>query len=258
MTYYDVLGVNPTDSPDDIKRAYKSLAKQYHPDSGGDVDKFHKISEAYETLRDPHERAKYDHIINQRKMTDDLEWFLRPQKRSYTRRAINKNLSTVVDLELNELLYHTVKTVSIRSLSGDRHLVNIDVPPGVNNGAKIKYPGLGDRTYASEPYGDLIVTFRIANHPEFTRDGVNLYKDYTISTWDAIVGTTIQVTTLEGRMLNLTIPAGTQYGTTFKIEGYGLPKNNDRGNLLIKVLVKIPENLSETQLNICKALRDNK
>lgn len=258
MSHYEVLGVKPTDSPDDIKKAYKSLAKKHHPDGGGDVNMFHKISEAYETLADPHQRAKYDHKLNVEKLNKDFDWVF-PQKRSYTKKQnINKNLSATIELELEEILAPTIKTISLRSINGERHLVNVDIPPGIKSGAKIKYPGLGDRTYASQPYGDLIVNFIVKEHDVFARTNSDLLVGYTINVWDAIVGTTAQIHTLENRLMNVNIPAGTQFGTTLRIPEYGLPNNNGRGDLLVKVLVKIPENLSEQELNICKAMQDKK
>ena len=83
--------------------------------------------------------------------------------------------------------------------------------------------------------------------------------DFTISAWDAIIGSVVNVSTIENRLLNINIPAGTQYGTSFKVPGHGLPdKNNNRGDMFVNIFVKTPENLTEEQLNICKKLRDSK
>jgi len=79
----------------------------------------------------------------------------------------------------------------------------------------------------------------------------------TIDAWSAIIGTTVQIKTIENKILNLNVPTSTQYGTILKIKNHGMyTKNGERGNLLVQILVKIPENLSEQQLNICRKLRD--
>tara|TARA_R110001592_G_scaffold43527_3_gene140973 strand:+ start:2829 stop:3647 length:819 start_codon:yes stop_codon:yes gene_type:complete len=272
MNYYDVLGLAPTCSPKDIQSAYRTLAKQCHPDSGGDVDKFHAVSEAYDILKDPHKRAQFDHRnakrqnirINTGDVYDDLFTVFgsagfHPSKRDYQRVKSNKNLGITVDCTLEEILSEQQKTVSIRHTDGSRHLVNLKIPRGVNNGTKIKYSELGDYIHKNLHPGDLTVTVNMLDHEVFERDDLNLKMHLTIHAWDAIIGTVVQIHTIENKTLNLNIPAGTQYGATLKIPNHGMyNKLNTRGDLLVQVLVKIPENLTEQQLNICKKLRDDK
>ena len=151
MNYYDVLGLEPTCSPKDIQSAYRNKAKQHHPDSGGDVDTFHAVAEAYEVLKDPHKRAAFD---------------VRNSKREYHRARQNKNLAISIDCTLEEILANQEKTVSIRHTDGSRHLVNLKIPQGVNNGTKIKYSELGDTTHINLPAGDLTVTVNMKCLPE--------------------------------------------------------------------------------------------
>jgi len=149
------------------------------------------------------------------------------------------------------------KTVSIKHTDGSRHLVNLKFPRGVIDGAKIKYKDLGDIKYKDLPPGDLTATVKILPHKIFTREGDNLKMYLTIDAWSAIIGTTVQIKTIENKILNLNVPTSTQYGTILKIKNHGMyTKNGERGNLLVQILVKIPENLSEQQLNICRKLRD--
>ena len=102
------------------------------------------------------------------------------------------------------------------------------------------------------------LTINVLEHPKFTRDDNDLCSNQTITVWDAILGSAVQIATLEDKRLNLNIPAGTQHGTVLKIPGYGLPdKKGTRANMLVTVLVKIPENLTEQQLNMCIKLRDD-
>jgi DnaJ-class molecular chaperone len=274
MNYYDVLGLEPTCSPKDIQTAYRNKAKEYHPDNNGDVNKFHAVAEAYEVLRDPHKRAAFDHHnaraqhikINSSNANDVFSDMFtvfgsagfHPSKREYQRARSNKNLGINVEVTLDELFYEQEKTVSIKHTNGTRHIVNLKIPRSVANGTKIKYSGLGDKTNPNLPAGDLTVTIIVLENDNFTRSGDDIKTNLTISAWDAILGIVVQIVTLENKKINLNIPAGTQYGTTLKIPQHGMyRKNNTRGDLLVQVLVKIPENLSEQQLNICKTLKDN-
>ena len=271
MNYYEVLGLEPTCSPKDIQTAYRKLAKQYHPDNGGNVDKFHTVSEAYDVLKDPHKRAQFDNInsrrqnikINSNDVFDDMFTIFgsagfHPSKREYHRAKVNKNLGISIDFTLEEILQEHEKTVSIKHTDGSRHLVNLKIPVGVNNGTKIKYSGLGDKTIKNIAPGDLTVTVNILDHNKFTREGNNLKQHLTISAWDAIIGTVKQINSIENKRLNLNIPAGTQYGTVLKIPNHGMyTKTSTRGDLLVQILIKIPENLTEQQLNICTKLRDD-
>ena len=275
MNYYDVLGLEPTCSPKDIQTAYRSKAKQHHPDSGGDVDTFHAVSEAYEVLKDPHKRAAFDHRNSRRQnikinagdmdsVFDDMFTVFggagfHPSKREYHRARQNKNLAISIDCTLEEILADQEKTVSIKHTNGTRHLVNLKIPRGTNNGTKIKYSGLGDKTHANLPPGDLTVTINISEHEVFVREGDNLKMHLTVNVWHAIIGTVVQITTIENKTINLNVPAGTQYGATLRIPKHGIHnKQGTRGDLLVQVLIKIPENLTEQQLNICKKLRDDK
>ena len=268
MNYYDVLGLQPSASPENITKAYRNLAKEFHPDRGGNEQKFHEISEAYDILKDPHKRARFDmhnakqHTLKTNDVFDDMFTVFgsagfHPSKREYNRTKANKNLGIVIDCTLEETFEAQEKTVSIKHTNGTRHLVNLKIPVSVNEGTKIKYKGLGDFKYPDLPQGDLTVTVKIIPNDVFIRENNNLKMHLTINAWNAIIGTTVQVTTIDKKLLNLNIPAGTQFGTILKLPNYGMyTKHGDRGDLLVQVLVKIPENLSEQQLNICKKLRD--
>jgi curved DNA-binding protein len=274
MNYYDVLGLEPTCSPKDIQSAYRTKAKQHHPDSGGDVDTFHAVAEAYEVLKDPHKRAAFDvrnsrrqnikiNTANMDSVFDDMFTVFggagfHPSKREYHRAKVNKNLAISIDCTLEEILANQEKTVSIRHTDGSRHLVNLKIPKGITNSTKIKYSELGDKTHANLPPGDLTVTVNIAEHSVFAREGDNLKMHLTLGAWDAIIGTVVQINTIENKTINLNVPSSTQYGTTLKIPKHGMyNKQGTRGDLLVQVLVKIPENLTQQQLNICKKLRDD-
>ena len=264
MNYYDVLGLQVDCSPAEITKAYRNLAKEYHPDIGGNEKRFHEISEAYDVLKDPHKRAKFDfhNSRNGNGVFDDMFTVFgsagfHPSKREYHRAKINKNLGIIVECTLEETLIEQEKTVSIKHTDGTRHLVNLKFPRSVNNGTKIKYKKLGDAKFKDMPPGDLTVTVKVIPHNIFTREGNDLKMYLTIDAFNAIIGRVVQIKTIEQKILNLTIPPSTQYGRILKISNHGMYiKDDKRGNLLVQILVKIPENLSEQQLNICKKLRD--
>jgi len=268
MNYYDVLGLKTDCSPQEITKAYRTLAKEFHPDTGGDEQRFHEISEAYDVLKDSHKRARFDmhnarqHTLKTGDVFDDMFTVFghagfHPSKRDYTRTKVNRNLGITIDCTIDESFTEQEKTVSIKHTNGTRHLVNLKIPRSVNDGTKIKYKGLGDFKYPELPQGDLTVTVKIIPNDMFIRENDNLKMHLTISVWSAIIGSTVQVTTIDKKLINLNIPAGTQFGTILKLPGYGMyTKHGDRGDLLVQILVKIPENLSEQQLNICKKLRD--
>jgi curved DNA-binding protein len=255
MNYYTVLGVQPTATPEQIKTAYRKLAIQHHPDQGGDAEKFKQVTEAYEVLRDAHKRAAYDHRstrihINAGDVFDDLNnAFTFRQRQSQQPR--NKNLSITVEIELEETLTDVSKTVSIKHTNGQRKFVNVTVPKGTVTG-NLKYRGLGDHSVADQPPGDLLVKIVTKPHAEYTLDGVDVKRSVTISVWEAILGTTVRIKTLNGKMVQIHIPPGTQHGTVLNVPGHGIPKhrtNDVLGRMLLEILIKIPQNLTQEQLN---------
>ena len=260
MNYYDVLGVQPTATPEQIKTAYRKLAIQHHPDQGGDAEKFKQVTEAYDVLKDPHKRAAFDHRatrihINAGDVFDDLNaTFTFRQRASQQRR--NKNLSIDVEINLEETLTDTSQTVSIKHVNGKRKFVNVTIPKGTITGS-LKYKGLGDQSHEDLPPGDLLVKINTKPHSEYTVDGVDIKRTVTISVWEAILGTSVRIKTLNGKMVQMSVPAGTQHGTVLNIPGHGIPKHrtdDSLGRLLVEILIKIPQNLTTEQLNMIKAL----
>ena len=267
MNHYDTLGLKQNCSQADVQKAYRKLAKQHHPDTGGDTATFHKINEAYDTLKDPKKRQEFDFSNSQQNINFDKSSFsdifnifghagFHPSKRSYKRQIRNKDLNIHIECTLYDILSAQEKHISVKHLDGTRKFVTITIPRGVINGAKIKYAKLGDATHKKLPPGDLIATIQVLKHPIFERDENNLKMDFTINSFDAIIGRSIGIKTLHNKTLNINIPAGTQYGTVFKIPDYGIKTKNKLGDLFVRILIKTPENLNEEQLNICRRLID--
>jgi curved DNA-binding protein len=264
MDYYNVLGVIPTASPGDIKQAYRKLAIKYHPDAGGDAEKFKQLTEAYEILKDPHKRANFDHRNARRRninsVFDDLgatfDFTVNTSNSGQKHHTVrNADLNISIELDLEETLTDVSKTVSIKHTNGERKFVNITVPKGTTSG-NLKYPGLGDHRYPTQTPGNLLVKIHTNLHNDFVLQGHDLRTSITISVWEAILGTSLRIKTISGKMVQIQIPAGTQHGTTFNVPGHGIPKHktDSIGRLLVVVGVKIPQTLSPKQQEIIKGM----
>jgi len=278
MDYYNILGVESTANNIAIKSAYKKKVKQTHPDVGGKVEEFKQVNEAYNVLKNPQKRAEYDHfrsgagrihvningqphdifseVFNDlRNVFGDDGPFTHP--RAYRRQVKNKDLNVNIAIKLADLLKNQHKTISVRHLTGDRKIIQITIPRGIQPGTHILYTGLGDNSIQELPPGDLYVNITIEDHPRFIIDNFNLLTSVTIDCFDAITGTVVTVKSLEEKKLNLTIFPGTQYGTIYNLNDQGLPihNTNQRGKLQIRVLIKIPDNITQKQLNIIKSFK---
>jgi DnaJ-class molecular chaperone len=279
MDYYSTLGLQRNASDADIKKAYRSMAMKHHPDRGGDEKKFKEISQAYEFLSDPQKKQMIDMGVDPNQqhqgggqhfyqnnpfefhfgggvppgMEDIFGHFGFGQRQPRKNKSVNIN----VELSLEEVIAGKDLNAEMNMPSGRNKLINISIPPGVDHGQQIRYGGMGDDTFRELPAGDLIVTIYVKRHPKFVREGDNLIYEHTISAWDAILGSSINLNTLEGKNINIGVPTGTQPGTVLSCKGEGIPNIRSRikGSLLIKVNVEIPRNLTPTQLN---AVRDIK
>lgn len=255
MDYYSILGVPKTASQDDIKKAYRKLAAKHHPDRGGDTAKFQQLEEAYRTLGDDQKRAEYDnpmpqfhfHTGNMGDMHDIFgSMFGGPFGGGFRQQRKNRNINIRVEMSLEEVLVGKEVTGNIRLPSGKDQNIQITIPPGVQNGDTIRFRGLGDDSVPNAPRGDLIAQIIEIPHSKFRRDGRNLYAQYEISAFDAILGKSVRFRTLEDKELEIKIPAGIQPGQLIKCDSYGLPAgphNGHRGTLFIEIKVVIPKTL---------------
>ncbi len=273
MTHYATLGVAESASPDEIKRAYRKLASQYHPDRGGDTARFQEIQSAYDTLSDPEKREQYDlerqgggrqHFRNFHGAPEDIQEIFRnfgfqfgvgPDfGRQSTRK--NKDIRVEVVLPLVTTLSEQKRMINVQTTNGHAFTVEVNIPKGVTNGTNIKYPGLGDNLFNTIPRGDLFVHFRVHNAERYTANGIDLVHPVNVNCLLAIVGGQITVAGLDGRQFNLTVPPGTQAGTKFRIPGQGLYQMNteNRGDLYIDTVIEIPNNLTTAQIETLRSL----
>lgn len=278
MTHYATLGVTETATADEIKRAYRGLASKHHPDKGGDTQRFQEIQAAYAVLEDPNRRAQYDQErsnpgggfrfnVNGQdfdQMPPGMEDILRgfgfpgsPFGQRHPRK--NKDLRVEVVMPLAETLQEQKKTLSVQTTTGHRETVEVTVPRGIHTGSQIKYPGLGDNMFNTLPRGDLYIVFTVPPDPKFKVDGIDLISRVAINCLDAITGGVTEITGLDGRVFELQVPVGTQPGTLMRVRGEGLYHLNHtvRGNLLVEIVVSVPQHLTETQLELIRQIQSN-
>lgn len=274
MSHYDTLGISKSATPEEIKKAYRKLASQHHPDKGGDTAKFQEVEEAYRTLSDPTKRSEYDNPQSQsfRFNTSDFDGMppefgdifrnfgfggQSPFGQRHPRR--NKDLRVDVAVFLQESLQEQKKILSVQTTNGTRDTVEVTVPRGVTNGTTVKYSGLGDNLFNTLQRGDLYVHFHVLPHEQFRVSDLNLVTKKSITCFDAILGTDVEITGIDNRIFVLTVPPGTQPGTMLRIKGEGLyaMNQNTRGNLLIELAITVPKHLSENQLDLVRQIQSN-
>jgi len=276
MDYYSILGVPRGASEDEIKRAYRKLAMQHHPDRGGDQGKFQQIQEAYDTLGDPAKRQQHDNPQPQGfpgggfsfnfggpgggdPFADIFAQFGMGGQHPFGHQRRNKDLRIQIKLSLFETLAEQQKTVSVQTQTGERQTVNVQIPRGVTSGTSIKYPGLGDNMMNNLPRGDLYVNFVIDPDPLYIVEGLDLVYNLEVGVIDAMLGSTADIPSLEGRVFNIAIPAGTSHGTKLRIPNQGLysmeHRGGTRGGLIVNISISVPSITTPAQIQLLQQLK---
>ena len=296
IDYYKVLGVNKNASEADIKKAYKKLARKYHPDLNPNdqtaEEKFKQINEANEVLSNPENRKKYDQYGKDWKHAEEFEkqkaqqrQYQQQQQQQYSggfegfgggdysdffesmfgggfsRGSRSRSQVQFKGQDFNAELQKTLREVSTthkQTLNVNGKEIRITVPAGVKDGQKIKLKGFGAPGINGGPNGDLYITFSIHNNTEFQRDGSTLYKTVQIDLYTAVLGGKITVDTFNGKV-KLKVKAGTQSGEQVKLKGKGFPvykKNNQFGDLILTYEIKIPASLSSKEKELFTQLKE--
>ena len=278
MTYYEILGVGDKATAEEIKRAYRKLASQHHPDKGGDKNKFQEIEQAYRILSDNGQRQQYDmqrngmggpggmqfHWHSSDMSHPDIaeifrgfgfggnpfEFHQRPQQRR------NKDLRIEIPVPLVTTLEEQTKTVQVKTTSGETTTVEVKIPRGITNGTSIRYSGLGDNLFNTIPRGDLYVQINVHNADNFVVNGVDLYTTISVNCLLATIGGKVTVDGLDGKIFELTLPAGAQPGMKFRLAEQGLyiMNSSQRGNLYVELAITVPQNLSQEQLDLVRSI----
>jgi curved DNA-binding protein len=279
---YETLGVPRGASDAEIKKAYRRLAGQHHPDKGGDTARFQEIQSAYETLTDPQKRVQHDnpnpfgHGFQQAGPgfhefhfggggpEDIFQQFFNhsfggnPFARQQQPRR-NKDLRVQISISLASTLEQQKKTISVQTTKGDRYNVDVDIPRGVNNGTTIKYTQMGDNMFDTLTRGDLYVIINVENDNRFELHGNTVITKLQINSLEAIVGCDKIVQGIDGKEYSIKIPQGCQYGTKFGLQAQGLYQMNTshRGDLVVDVVVTTPTVMAEDLLNMLKNIKDS-
>jgi molecular chaperone DnaJ len=262
--FYKILGVSKDVSDADLKKTYRKLAKEFHPDRNPGNDKaearFKDISEAYDVLNDPNQRREYDAV---RAMGGGARFQAGGQGAGFEDVFSNlfggggfpggfggfggnygpqrgSDLTTSSTINFIDSIHGTELKLSVNGES-----VNLKVPAGIQDGQKLKLRGKGQRSPNGGPAGDLVVAIKVKPHPVFVRDGENLRVTVPITFTEAVLGATIQVPTLGGEPVKLKVAPGTPNGRTLRVKGKGVQVAGKEGDLLATVEIAVPAHVSD-------------
>lgn len=255
MDYYKILGVNRNSSPEEIKKAYRKLAGQHHPDKGGDTAMFQKIQQAYDILIDPAKKQQYDNpnmfqnnfefnnpfdMFTQSMNTNDFfaQFFNQNNPFGNSQRKSMQLFRTQLIISLEDAYYGKNQILKIQTPTGQQ-TINVEIPKGVRDNSQVKYENIIPNTV-------LIIEFRISKHLKFERNTNDLICNQQISVLDLIVGTTIDFTTISGKTFQVTVPPKTQPFMQLKIAGQGMPilGTNGYGDQILLLKPFIPDNIN--------------
>ena len=318
--YYKILGVAEFDSADDIKSAYRKLARKWHPDIAGNTEdailKFKEINEAYEILSDKIKKAEYDRARrfysyakdgaesrNEKKQTEKKRT-TNPQNNSAKDRGIYFNwedffssvqktakkkeekplprrgddVYTDVEISVFDAINGTEKVVNMLQTGtcpkcGGRRFVNgsvckhcngkgevskykkftVKIPAGIKDSSKIRLANEGCTGINGGTNGDLYITIHIKEHQDYRTDGLNILKNVPITPFEAVLGTTVKLSTLSGDY-SVKIAPYTQNGQKIRLAKCGIVQNGKVGDMIITVEIKIPKTLSNQEIELYKKL----
>jgi molecular chaperone DnaJ len=267
--YYLVLGVTKDASEQDIKRAFRELARQHHPDiavAGDDGERFREINEAYTVLSDRELRARYDrwgHADDGNSglsaVVDAAQEIINDVFRRRRGKQKGKDVRYTLEISFEEAAFGASKPVTIPASESNPKAreVTVVVAPGVKDGTLKTFRGEGEPGKGGAVAGDLLVMIRVADHATFRRDHNDVRSEHTISFGQAALGSVIDVSTLDGPV-KMRIPEGTQPGRVFRIRGRGIPqaagKSAPRGDHMVEVRVEVPTELTAKQRELIEEL----
>jgi len=270
MSHYDTLGIDKTATQDQIKKAYRKLSMQHHPDkNGGDDAKFKEINEAYETLSDANKRKAYDMGGSQfagngnsfhgfenfdGNMSDIFNNIFGGGFGGFGRQAAKgPDYRVEMHISFDEAFKGTSKSVNING-----ETVRIDLKPGTRNGQKFRVQGKGapHQFNSNLPKGDLIISVHVIQDGRFILQGDDLWIDLYIPWWDLALGKTILVDSMDGP-ISVKVPAGSSSDKTLRVKGKGFPIYNStqHGSLMCKLRATFPE-INDQQRQLLEKIRD--
>ncbi len=276
--YYQVMGLKRDATAQEIKTAYRKLARKYHPDISKEPnaeEKFKEVGEAYEVLKDPEKRKvydEYDHDLNMRQkaqyssQTDswdtggsnyqfgpDFFESLFGERASRQQHAAGADYSSSIRVSLEDAYRGAVKDIHLAATDispGKAQTLRVKIPAGVKSGQQIRLAGQGAPGRNGGSKGDLYLTIHVDKHPIFDVKDKDVYVTLPITPWEAALGATIQVPTLAGNV-ELKIPAGSQGGQTMRLKKRGFP-GPVPGDQYVILKIIIPQPTSDAAKDIYK------
>ncbi|MET0974483.1 MAG: DnaJ C-terminal domain-containing protein [Leifsonia sp.] len=299
--YYQLLGVSRSADAKEIQRAYRKLARKYHPDvnkQSGAEDKFKQISEAYHVLTDPESRAQYDrfgpefrHYAGAEReyasqtrgggAGGDRRTRARPGPSGFSWSSAQggagpggasvdwddlfgdvfgsmRGMDSEVELELTveEAFRGGRRTIALSGQDGTRQTFEIQIPPGVLDGQRIRVAGGGSAGRQEGGTGDLIVTFRVRPDRRLRLDGKDIEMDLPVSPWEAALGANVS-TSAPGGSITVRVPAGSSSGRRLRLKGQGMPQASGKpGDLFAKVRIMVPPRLTDRERELFEQLKN--
>jgi curved DNA-binding protein len=302
--YYELLGVDSKASDAEIKKAYRKLARKYHPDVAKDKAdaeiRFKEINEANEVLSDPEKRRKFDELganwnqpgrqeerrprgarraapdgsefhFDGTGFSDFFEQFFGGSGRSAggfgrgpaggegVRRQRGGDIESDIMVTLGEALHGSTRTISLQRVdpaTGQESVqtLRVKIPPGVREGQLIRLGGKGQEGVGGAAAGHLYLRVKFAKHPDFRVQGTTLFYDLKLSPWEAVLGATIHIPTLDGTVA-LKVPPGTTAESEFRLRGKGLPTEDGApGDLHAIANIQVPEKINDAEKAIWEQL----
>jgi curved DNA-binding protein len=273
MDHYSTLGIERNASQEEIKQAFRKLAREHHPDRGGDEAKFKQLNEAYTVLNDPQTRAQYDFQGNpqhhfrshsggpfhqthtftfgdgfahfqQNDMFEDMMKNFGFNFQAGQQQTRNKDLNIRCRISLRDAYLGKSLNINYRLPSGDDENLEVNIPPGIDTGQIIKMPGHGDNSIKNMPRGELTISIEVDRDPRFHREDLTLLTEIEIDIFDAMLGCTKTIENIDGNMVDVVIRAGAQHGQRFSCKGMGFKnvkfRNAPAGDLHVIVRVRTP------------------
>jgi curved DNA-binding protein len=280
--YYQILGVSRGASDQEIKQAYRKLARKYHPDiNPGDKEaeaRFKEINEAYEVLSDKEKREKYDRFGSDWRryeqggagpdfggadFADIFETLFGSGSGrgraggGFNVRMDGQDVEQPAEITLEEAFSGTQRTLQFSNPNGTPRTITVKIPPGADTGTRVRVAGEGGPGLNGGARGDLLLVVRVAPNSRFERKGDDLHVKVDTSIYTLLLGGQVQVPTLNGKTINLTVPEQTQNGRTFRLGGQGMPvlRSERRGDLYATVQAQLPTSLSPRERELFEELR---
>ena len=273
--YYKILELKSDRvSDEEIKNAYRRLAKKYHPDinPGDEVasEKFKLVNEAYQVLGNEVSKKKYDRIHNIYRVKDTIEdtkekinfdgmsdmiemVFGKKEQSNFENKnksipITGEDLESKIDITLEEAFFGTEKKLAFRTVTGDMKNISVKIPKGIRNGEKVRLAKQGKPGKNGGEPGDLYIKIEIMKNDFFEVKGFDLCMNLKLSPWEAALGTEVKIENIDSSIL-VNVPAGTESGEILRIanSGFWNTSTYGRGDLLLNIQIMVPKELTDTE-----------